>query len=125
MTPEQTLKAYLLAANSHDLTGMLEHISDEAIYLFSNESHHIGKNAVKEAIEQNFKTIQNESYSINNLQWLVSSAEFTVCVYEFHWTGEIQGQKVSGSGRGTSVMRLEKDSWKIVHEHLSKGSLGN
>ena len=124
MSPEQTFEGYLQATKSHDLVRTLEYIADDAIYLFSNETQHVGKAAVQAAIEYNFQTIRNESYSLDGLRWLARSSDIAVCVFEFHWEGEIQDKKVSGRGRGTCVLRRENDSWKIIHEHLSKGSLG-
>ncbi len=124
MTPEMTLKEYVRAANAHDLDASLALVAEDAVYLFSNETHHVGKEAIKAAIAKNFETIRHESYGIRAMRWLACSPDIAVCVYEFHWSGEIDDQKISGAGRGTSVLRHEANGWKIIHEHLSKGSLG-
>ncbi len=124
MSPEETLEGYLQATKSHDLVGTLDYVADDAIYLFSDGTQHLGKAAVQAAIEYNFQTIRNESYSLNGMRWLARSSDIAVCVFEYYWEGEIQGKRVSGGGRGTCVLRRDNDSWEIVHEHLSKGSLG-
>ena len=125
MTPESTMQAYQQALSSHDLQQAMAFVADDAIYLFSNQTRHIYRKAIQAAMELNFQMIRNESYQVHGLRWLASSDDLAACIYEFRWTGEIKGQNASGSGRGTNVLRREENgAWKIVHEHLSKGSLG-
>ncbi|KAK1183485.1 nuclear transport factor 2 family protein [Streptomyces sp. NBS 14/10] len=35
------------------------------------------------------------------------------------WTGTIDGQPRSGSGRGTNVLVNSAGTWQMLHEHLS------
>lgn len=114
--------AYERAANSHDLAATLSLIDDEAVYLFSDESVHVGKKAVEKAIRRNFDLIHDEAYAISNLAWLVNSEEIAACVYDYSWSGMIGGELASGSGRGTTILRHARDGWKVVHEHLSRGT---
>ncbi|MFQ5919684.1 MAG: YybH family protein [Thermoplasmata archaeon] len=121
-TAGEFMSRYERATDSHDLDGVLSMIDDDAIYLFSDESVHVGRQAVERVLRRNFDLIQDESYSIDNLRWLASSDEVAACVYDFSWSGTIKGQEASGSGRGTSVIRRLGNEWKVVHEHLSRGS---
>lgn len=41
--------------------------------------------------------------------------------YDCSWSGVINGEPASGSGRGTTVLQRSQDGWKVVHEHLSRG----
>lgn len=123
-TPEALMEAYERAANEHDLDAMLNLIDDEAIYLFSDETVHAGKGAIARAIGRNFDLIQNETYAIVDLTWLAQSEEVAACVYNFFWSGAIDGEPASGSGRGTTVVRRSGAGWKVIHEHLSKGRFG-
>jgi ketosteroid isomerase-like protein len=123
MSPGDFLRAYQAVANAHDLEATLSMIADHAIFLFSDETAHIGKDAIRKAMQTNFDTIKNERYRVRHVTWPVSSDEFALCVYEFEWTGEIHDQPVSGSGRGTTAIRRIDGNWRIVHEHLSKGGL--
>lgn len=118
---EEFMKEYERAANAHDLERSLWLIDDEAIFLFSDQSVHAGKEAIRRAFRKNFETIQDETYSIDNLTWLVATEEVAACVYDFSWSGMIGGQPASGSGRGTTVLRSYRGEWKIIHEHLSRG----
>lgn len=124
MTPEDALEAYVRASNDHDLAGTVRWIADDAVYLFSNESCHLGKSAVRTAIEKNFATIRDGSYGIEDVRWLVREPQAAVCVYAYRWSGHIGGEQMSGRGRGTTVLRRENGEWRVVHEHLSRGSLG-
>lgn len=123
-TPQAFMRAYEAATAAHDLEGALELIADDAVYLFSNESSHVGKAAVRRALEANFAAIKAEEYRIEGLRWLAESDEVAACVYAFHWAGEIRGEPASGSGRGSAVLRREGGAWRVVHEHLSRGGLG-
>lgn len=121
MSPEQTMSAYEAAAEAHDLEAMLELIHPDAVYWFSNETSHVGKSAVTEAIRANFDSIEGESYRIDQLRWLAKTDEVAVCVYRYTWTGKIGGQTASGTGRGTNVLSHTGDGWVVIHEHLARG----
>ena len=112
---------YERATQDHDLEATLSLIDKGAIYLFSDESAHIGKPAVEKVLRRNFKIIEDEVYSLDNLTWLVKSEQVAACVYDYYWTGLIKGEPASGSGRGTTILRRGDRGWKVVHEHLSRG----
>ncbi len=123
-TPDDFMREYERATRRHGLEATLSMIDDEAVYLFSDGSAHVGKQAIEIAIGRNFEIIRDEVYSIDNLRWLVNSEETAVCVYDFSWTGLVNGKPASGSGRGTTVLIRSGESWKVAHEHLSKGEFG-
>jgi uncharacterized protein (TIGR02246 family) len=125
MSPAQFMRAYEVAANAHDLEATLKLIADDAIYLFSDQSSYIGKDAIAKVLAANFDTLKNETYRIKSLVWTATSAGVAACVYEFDWSAEIDGQPASGNGRGTSVLRNTDGTWYIAHEHLSRGRLGS
>jgi len=115
------MREYEAAANRHDLQAMLAMIADDAIFWFSDQSAHVGKLAIASAIQSNFDAIKNEQYRIENLNWLAASDDIAACVYEFRWSGEVNGKPASGGGRGTSLIRRIDGKWRLVHEHLSPG----
>jgi ketosteroid isomerase-like protein len=117
------MQRYEASTNAHDLDATLAMIADDAVYLFSDQSSHVGKAAIQKVLTANFRSIRNETYSIRDLRWLAVSETVAVCVYAFAWTGEIDGCVASGSGRGTSVLRGTGGNWLVVHEHLSRGPL--
>jgi len=123
MSPTEFMSAYEAVTNAHNLDVLLDLIADDAIYLFSNQTAHVGKPATRKAIQANFEAIQGETYRILNLKWLASSSDVAACVYEFDWSGTMNGRPVSGRGRGTTVIRRADGRWKVAHEHLSSGDL--
>lgn len=120
-TADEFMKVYERATNSHDLEATLSLIDEDAIYLFSDQSVHVGKQAIERVLKRNFELIQDERYSIDNLTWIAKSGEVAVCVYDYSWSGIINDKPASGSGRGTTVLNHSGHSWKVVHEHLSRG----
>jgi uncharacterized protein (TIGR02246 family) len=123
MSPTEFMRAYEAATNAHDLDATLELIAEDAVYLFSDRSAHVGKDAIRKVLRDNFDAIRNETYRIGDPQWLAASEEIAACVYTFDWSGEIDGKPASGGGRGTTVLRRIEGNWRVAHEHLSRGSL--
>jgi ketosteroid isomerase-like protein len=123
MTPDQFMAQYERATGSHDLEGTLALIAEDAVYLFSDQSCHIGKPQVPAVLANNFSAIRNEHYQLSALRWLTSSQHLAVCIYQFSWSGEIDGTPRSGHGRGTTVLRRTDADWLVLHEHLSAGAL--
>ena len=119
-SPEEFIHSYEEALRSHDQARVLELIDDDAVYFFSNETQHIGKSAIAEAIGRNFEIIKCEQYEMSNLRWLVKN-ESAVVIFDYAWSGLINGEQASGFGRGTLVLKSHGESWRIVHEHLSRG----
>ena len=67
------VKEFERALNRHDLDATLSLIDKQAIYLFSDESVHVGEKAIDRAIRHNFSTINDDTDSIDNLTWLAKS----------------------------------------------------
>jgi ketosteroid isomerase-like protein len=123
-TPDAFLRRYAANTDAHRLAATLALIADDAVYLFSDGTAHIGKAAIAEVLRHNFATIADETYRIHDIRWLLGTDDATACVYVFEWTGMVDGKPASGSGRGTSVLRRDGEGWLVVHEHLSRGGLG-
>lgn len=115
------MRADEAAADAHDRHAVLAFVADDAVYWFSDESSHLGKAAVERAIGDNFESIYDETYVIDQLRWLCRTDDVAVCVYSSGGPGVVDGERVGGSGRGTNVLRRDDDRWAVAHEHLSKG----
>ncbi len=116
--PTAFIRAYEQATNSHDIAQLAPLISSDAVYWFTDGSHR-GRGAVLAAISQTFATIRDEVYRINELEWIATDTNQAVCRYHFAWTGIVDGQPRSGSGRGTNVLVKIDGAWQMLHEHLS------
>jgi ketosteroid isomerase-like protein len=121
--PDAFMRRYAETTDAHRLDATLAMIADDAVYLFSDGTAHIGKAAIANVLARNFAAIGDETYRISDVRWLLRTGDAATCVYVFEWSGIIDGKPASGSGRGTSVLRRDRDSWLMVHEHLSKGGL--
>lgn len=116
------LVRYVDASQRHDLAALREMIAPDAVYFFSNESVHRGHDEVVAAIERNFAAIEAESYEVTHTDWLIDWAESALAVYDYAWSGRVDGEPASGAGRGTCALRMTDAGWRVVHEHLSAGS---
>ena len=120
MTPEKFVKSYESALRTQDWNAVGPLVSENVSVTFSNGTIHIGKENVQKAFEKNFSIIKNEKYTVENIKWLVKDERFAVYVFEFYWTGIIDGKSGSGNGIGTSVLIKENARWKLLTEHLGR-----
>ena len=118
MNPEEFLKSYASALATQDWQSVSPLIHEDACVTFSNGQVLKGKAEVQCAFEKNFALIQDEQYSISDTCWVKKTDDFAVCLYAFHWSGSINGEHASGSGRGTSVLVSEQGKWVLITEHL-------
>lgn len=116
--PTAFVRAYEQSTSSHDITQLATMIAPGAVYWFTDGSHR-GRDAILAAIAETFTAIRDEIYQIADLEWIAASNSHAVCRYRFSWTGTINGQSRSGSGRGTNVLINSDGSWQMLHEHLS------
>jgi len=57
---------------------------------------------------------------MKNITWLRKEETFAVYIFEYFWSGLVDGKLISGNGIGTSVIVHEAESWKLLSEHLGK-----
>ncbi len=98
------LQEYERRLGQHNWAAVADLIHDEAVFIFS-EGTFRGKQEIAQAFERTFQTIQNERYAIHDLQWVVVTEDVAACIYEFRWQGMVDGQEMSGGGRGTTILQ--------------------
>ena len=113
------LHSYERATNTHDFEKVRPLIAENAVYWFSNGSFE-GIEAIGKAFSDTWTKIQNEEYSIENIKWLTTTDCSGTCVYDFRWSGMVDGKTLSGYGRGTNIINKTDGKWQMLHEHLSK-----
>ncbi|MEL6799058.1 MAG: nuclear transport factor 2 family protein [Pseudomonadota bacterium] len=118
MTPTEFIERYEAALKTQDWAVVAPLISDAACVIFSNGTVHVGKAAIKAAYERNYATIKNEAYRVENVHWLLEAADSAAYMFDFHWTGVINGREAAGGGRGTAVLVREADGWVLMGEQL-------
>jgi ketosteroid isomerase-like protein len=116
---DEFLSRYEQASNSHEFDQVAPLLADDAVYWFSNGTY-VGIEAIRRAFETTWAAILDEDYRITDVRWLAATDETAACVYTYSWSGMIGGQRRSGGGRGTNVLRRVATGWHIVHEHLSQ-----
>ena len=112
------MRDYERLTNRHDIQQLAPLIAEDATYWFSDGSH-AGRAAVLAAIGETFETIQDEMYSIANLEVVAEEPNLSVVRYRFQWSGTVGGSPRSGEGRGTNVIVRRGGRWLMLHEHLS------
>ena len=122
MTPDQFVVAYERALGTQSWVAVEPLIHDDACVTFSTGSVHKGKQAVRAAYEANFKAITGERYRISNVHWALRGPETAVYLFDFEWSGMIDGHEASGIGRGTAVLILKDGRWQLISEHLGPAS---
>lgn len=121
-TSPAELKAEIIRRmRAKDLPATLKLIADDAVYFWSSGAAMFGKDAIAAGLTANFSSIDNDTYGVDDLIWLVESDDAAACVFRFSWTGTIDGEPVAGRGRGASVFRNGPSGWQVVHENLSHG----
>jgi len=113
------LEAFEKAANSRDFKKVAPFIADHATFWFT-DGEYSGKSDIVKAFEDAWTKIQNEIYTISDVQWINSNYWAASCTYRFKSNNKIEGKRQIYKGRGTSVLRRIDGSWRIVHKHLSK-----
>lgn len=117
MNHEAALANYVEKINTHSWTQIAPCVTQDAVFIFT-EGTFIGHTAARAAFEKTFKLIENEVFSLHDIQWTAITNEMASCHYEFRWKGLISGQEAEGGGRGTTILRKVDGRWLIAHEHL-------
>jgi ketosteroid isomerase-like protein len=118
MSPEQFIAGYEAALATQDWQSVSPYVHQDACVTFSTGDFYQGKAEVQKAYERNFRLIQDEEYSIFDLQWVGKTEHYAVCIYAFRWQGIINGEPARGSGRGTATIIMEDGKWYLLAEHL-------
>ena len=117
--PEEILKYYIIATNTHDFQNVIKVLHPKAVYWFSDRTC-TTLEEIGQYFELAWETVKEEKYSISDIQWLAQEEKLASCIYHYHYEGYINGRFVNGGGRATNIfLRDEHNRWKITHEHLS------
>jgi len=122
MKPEEFIERYQNALAQQNWNAVAPLISKDVAVTFSNGTTHLGEKEVRQAFENNFAKIKSESYKIENVQWLRKERNYAVYIFEYFWSGVVNGTLMSGGGIGTSVIIEVSGVWKLLSEHLGSKS---
>ena len=117
MNAQEHLKTYEQALATQLWKNIAPLMHPDICVTFNNGTYK-GIAEVEGAFRKTFDLIKDETYQITNIHWIRNDESLAVCLYNFHWSGLINGQEASGGGRGTSVLVNENGRWLILTEHL-------
>jgi ketosteroid isomerase-like protein len=118
MELDEFVTVYESALDTQNWAEVESLINKDACVTFSSGTVHRGKDAVRRAFEGNFAAIADETYRISNVHWVRRDREWAAYLFDFDWTGLIDGEPASGGGRGTCVLVSDGTSWQLLMEHL-------
>ncbi len=118
MDVKESLQAYIDATNTHNFEQVKKLLNVNAIYMFSDQTC-TNIDDIQRYFERAWTIIEQEIYTISNVEWLYIHDSSATCIYTYHYEGYKLGQFVKGSGRATNVFVKENGTWKLIHEHLS------
>jgi len=118
MTPDDFITTYENALATQDWAEVDPLVHSNCTVTFSDGGLHKGKAAVEKAFRRNFSLIESEKYAISNVHWIVKTDDFATYAFVYEWAGIMNGQQISGAGRGTSSLVKENGVWLLATEHL-------
>jgi ketosteroid isomerase-like protein len=116
--PEDVLAAYEERINQHDFDLLAPLIASDATFWFT-EGSYAGHAAIRAAFERTWATLNNDTYRLDQRHWIARGDDVAACSYRFVWTTTIDGERRTGSGRGTTILRRDAGTWRIAHEQLT------
>ena len=120
MSARDVLEAYTDRINRQDFDFLVDLIAPDATFWFSSGTHR-GIAAIRTAFEATWSAMgPDEHYWLDQLEWLAEGESAAACIYRFNWETVADGKPISGSGRGTTVLKRMGERWWIAHEHLSR-----
>jgi len=76
------MKQYEIAMNSHIFSNVQPLLCNDCVFYFSDGTF-TGIHEAQNAFEKTRNTIQEELYSIHNVQWITVNDNACVCIYQF------------------------------------------
>lgn len=119
MSPAETLAEFERRSATRDFAQVAPLVAAGAVFFF-NDGTFRGLDQVRGAFESTWAlNPEEESYVLEDVEWLAESPDVAVCTYGFRWEGLLHGRRFRSLGRGTAVLVREGATWKVAHEHLS------
>ena len=118
MSPDEFVSAYEQALATQDWKVVEPLVHPDACVTFSNGTVHKRREAIQLAYESNFAKIENEQYRVSNVDWVRRGKEYAAYLFDFDWSGVVDGEPARGRGRGSTVLVREGENWQLLIEHL-------
>ena len=119
MNPEDFISAYRNALSSQQWAQVQPLIHEQATVTFSSGQQHTGHEEIRAAYERNFSHIQNDTFQMFDICWLLKNNDVAVYTFKYEWTGIIHGELAGGRGYGLSIITSENNRWSLLAEQLT------
>ena len=100
----------------HDL------IDEQAVFRF-NDGDFVGRAAIQAAFEKTWRgdpSVRKARFYLTDIVVLTTDVRTATATYTWTWEGAQGDRSFAIRGRGTRVLVADGDSFRIVHEHLSR-----
>jgi hypothetical protein len=121
MLPEDFITAYQNALAAQQWSQVEPLLHPSACVTFSTGAVHCGIAAIEAAYTKNFALIEEEKFAITDVHWVIKNDTLAVYLFRYAWSGIINQQAASGSGRGTATLVCENGKWLLLAEQLGAG----
>jgi ketosteroid isomerase-like protein len=116
------LERFEALAAREDFALLRDLIDERAVFRF-NDGDFVGRAAIEAAFEKTWRgdpSVRKARFELSDIVVLTTDVRSATATYTWTWEGA-QGEKsFIIRGRGTRVLVANGDSFRIVHEHLSR-----
>jgi ketosteroid isomerase-like protein len=116
------LEHFEALAAREDFALIRELIDQRAVFRF-NDGDFVGRAAIEAAFEKTWHgdpSVRKARFDLSDIVVLTTDVRTATATYTWTWEGAQGEQSFTIRGRGTRVLVANGDSFRIVHEHLSR-----
>ena len=116
------LERFEALAAREDFALIRDLIDERAVFRF-NDGDFVGRDAIQASFEKTWRgdpSVRKARFYLSDITVLTTDRRSATATYNWHWEGSQGAQSFAIKGRGTRVLVAEGDSFRIVHEHLSR-----
>jgi len=102
---------------------LIRDLIDERAFFRFNDGDFVGRAAIQAAFEKTWRgdpSVKKARFHLSDIEVLTTDHRTATATYTWHWEGSQGTQTFVVRGRGTRVLVAAGDSFRIVHEHLSR-----
>ena len=102
---------------------LIHDLIDEQAYFRFNDGDFVGRAAIQAAFEKTWRgdpSVRKARFYLTDIVVLTTDVRTATATYTWTWEGAQGDQSFAIRGRGTRVLVADGDSFRIVHEHLSR-----
>jgi len=117
---KKSLETYMEAINSQDFSRVSELLHENAVFYIDKKAQ-TNLKQIEAYHEYFWNTVKDSKFWASDINVVHSDGKCHVYLYQYNFSGYIDGKFVEGSGRSTDVFVLNDitKQWQLLHEHSS------